>query len=765
MAKSPRLSKTAPAFPDQAAILDYIAAAPGKVTRRDIARAFKISGDDRVRLKGILRDMAAAGVLERDASKTLRPAGQLPKVAVVRIARVSDQGTLYGHADAWQGEGDGPLIRIIPDKPDRRARLPALGEGERLLARLECHDGQWRGRVIKRLERRQADIFGVFRAEPDGGGGWIEPVDKKAKLVFMVPPGDTADARDGDLVRGAPMARHQRHMGPPRARVATVLGNVDAPRSISLIAIHAHGIPTEFSPEALRQAESAAAPVLEGTMADLRDVPLITIDPEDARDHDDAVWAEADADPGNAGGWHVIVAIADVARYVLPGSALDRDARLRGNSVYFPDRVVPMLPEALSADLCSLKAGQDRAALAAHLFFDAGGRLRRHRFVRALIRVAANVSYAQVQAAVDGAGGVAETLAEPVLTPLYQAYAAVAKARAKRGPLELDLPERRVELAGDGTVAAIATRERLTAHRLVEDFMIAANVAAAEALEGAHSPLIYRVHDEPSLEKLEALRQYLESLGLGMAKGQVLKPALFNRILDQVQGQPVAEGVSDMVLRSQMQAFYTPENRGHFGLALPRYAHFTSPIRRYADLVVHRALIRGLRLGGPGALDEQDMLRLTETAEHISITERRAMAAERDSLDRYLAAYYQRHENEVLKGRVTGVTRFGLFIRVEPGGGDGFVPAASLGDEYYHHDAERQALIGEVSGEAYRLGDSVDVRVLAADRLTGALRLDMVSDAPSKMKPARSGAPRRGRHAAGPRQARGRPRRKSKGRA
>ncbi|RME65557.1 MAG: ribonuclease R, partial [Alphaproteobacteria bacterium] len=578
--------------------------------------------------------------------------------------------------------------------------------------------------------------------------GWVEPVDKRSKAVFMVPPGETGGARDGDLVRGEPDPRHAHQLGAPRARIVECLGNVAAPRAISLIAIHAHGIPTEFSPAALAEAQAAKAPRLEPYMLDLRDVPLVTIDPEDARDHDDAVWAEADGDPANAGGWHVLVAIADVARYVVPGSALDRAARARGNSVYFPDRVVPMLPEALSADLCSLKAGKDRAALAVHLFFDAHGRLRRHRFVRALVRIAANLSYRETQAAIDGRqSDVPCALLDAVLRPLYAAHGAVAKARAKRGPLDLELPERQVHLDAAGEVAAITVRERLAAHRMIEDFMIAANVAAAQALEAAHSPLIYRVHEEPSLEKLETLRQYLDSLGLRLAKGQTLRPRLFNQVLAKARGQPLAEGVNDMVLRSQMQAFYTPDNRGHFGLALARYAHFTSPIRRYADLVVHRALIRALRLGGPGALEEHEMLKLEETAEHISMTERRAMAAERDSIDRYLAAYYRRHVGDVLTGRIAGVARFGLFVRVEPGGGDGFVPAASLGDDYYRHDEARQALVGETTGDAYRLGDALDVRVLAADPLSGGLRLAAVGKAPGKLAPPKARPSRR----AGPR--------------
>ncbi|MGD8326735.1 MAG: ribonuclease R [Sphingomonadales bacterium] len=727
--------KASSGLPTRAEILDYISQTGGKITRRDLARAFHIKGDDRARLRSLLNDMAYDGDLERASAKIISQGNSLPRVGVVTINHISESGRAYGKAENWKGEGDGPRIRIIEEKQKRGRKSPkALGIGDRFLARLEGSGDKYRARIIKRFEKRDEEGFlGVFRFEDgDGPAGWIEPVDKKARSIFMVSAADHKDAKDGELVRAMPLPHHKRQFGPPQARVTEALGDILSPQSISLIAVHQHGIPIDFPTDALKQARDAKAAPL-GTREDLRNVPLITIDPHDARDHDDAVFAEPDSSPKNPEGWHVIVAIADVSYYVTPGSPLDKAARERGNSCYFPDRVVPMLPEELSTDLCSLKAEQDRASLVAHLYFSKTGRLISHKFTRALIRCAANLSYEDVQSAIDGKiGEAAEPFVEGVLKPLYAAYDAIKYARNKRQPLELDLPERKVILDKEGMVADVKLRERLDAHRLIEDFMIAANVAAAEALEHQRSPLLYRVHEEPSEAKVEALRDYLDSLDIRLAKGQVMRPALFNRVLERARGTSFAEGISEMVLRSQMQAYYHPENLGHFGLALGRYAHFTSPIRRYADLLVHRALIRAYKLGDDGLAD-WEVAQLSSTAEHISATERRAMMAERDSLDRYLAAYYAHNRGKQFEGRITGVTRFGLFIKVEPAGGDGFVPAAQMGADYFHHDETRQALIGEVTGDAYQLGDRVEVKIRDAEAISGSLRLELVSDAPRKL--------------------------------
>ena len=422
-----------------------------------------------------------------------------------------------------------------------------------------------------------------------------------------------------------------------RARVLERIGPMSDPRTVSLISIAANDIPVEFPDAALEEAERAkAAPM--GHRLDLRDVPLVTIDGEDARDFDDAVFAEPD--PAHPGGWRLLVAIADVAWYVRHDKPLDRAAYRRGTSVYFPDRVVPMLPEALSNHWCSLVPHEDRPVLVAEMWIDAEGQLKRHKFHRAMMRSAARLTYNRVQRAMDGTPDEEiAPLMDEVVRPLYGAYRVLLAAREARGALDLDLPERQVTLGDDGRIAEIGVRERLDSHKLIEEFMVLANVAAAQALEQRHAPCLYRVHDQPDLAKLEALREFLGTLGIKVPTGQRLRPADLNRVLHEVADKPVSQLVSQTVLRSQSQAVYSPDNLGHFGLALARYAHFTSPIRRYPDLIVHRALIARLRAGRrrPGRADDSG--RFTEFGEHLSMCERRAVAAERGAMDRYVAAF------------------------------------------------------------------------------------------------------------------------------
>ncbi|MEM7570005.1 MAG: RNB domain-containing ribonuclease [Pseudomonadota bacterium] len=609
------MSTDAP-FPLADDIVDYIQNAQGKVTRRDLAAAFGIKGDDRVALKTLLREMVARGMIARGSGKGYELSGQMPSVSVVHVTGVSEGGSAFGFAEGWKGDGDGPRVRLEDFRKGGRAgrsRPSTLAAGDKVLARLRpAGDKGYRGQIIKKLDAAPHDMVGVFRR--DGAGGFIETVEKGRSDFLTVHSGDDKGAEEGELVRAQTLRASQR--GAKSARVIERLGDVLGPRNVSLIAIHQHDIPHDFPEDVVRLAETAPMPVL-GEREDLRDIPLVTIDPADARDHDDAIWAEPH--PDIDGGFHAIVAIADVAEFVRPGSALDKEARKRGNSCYFPDRVVPMLPEALSNGLCSLKAGEDRASLAVHLYFDSLGRLKNHRFSRALIKVAANISYEEAQAAFDGQPNEACTpLVKPALRPLLDCYNVIAAARDKRGPLALDLPEKKVILGADGKVADVRLRDRFTAHRLVEDMMIAANVAAAEALEKRAQPLIYRVHEEPSMDKMETLRNFLDGFDYKLARGQVIRPQVFNRVLELAQGREDMIGVSEMVLRTQMQARYTPENMGHFGLALGRYAHFTSPIRRYADLIVHRALIAAYKLG-EGGLEPWELERLDDTAEHISM--------------------------------------------------------------------------------------------------------------------------------------------------
>jgi ribonuclease R len=570
----------------------------------------------------------------------------------------------------------------------------------------------------------------------------IVPIDRKSRTEFSADSRDLADAKNNELVVVEPLGG--RADGFPRARVVEKLGNMDAPKTISLIAIHAHGIPTDFPKEAVDEAERAAAIDPRGR-TDLRDIPLVTIDPEDARDHDDAVWAEADKDPSNPGGYVTLVAIADVAHYVTPGSALDREAYKRGNSVYFPDRVVPMLPEKLSADLCSLKEGVDRPCLAVRMIFDKHGNKKSQKFIRGTMRSAARLTYAMAQRAFDGKPDEhLSTTVKDAIAALWKAYGVLTEARKVRDPLDLDLPERRVIIGQDGKVASIAFRERLESMKLIEEFMVLANVCAAESLEKVRQPLIYRIHDHPSKEKLFSFSDFLRTIGQSFAKGQVIKPGVFNRILARAKGGPHENVMNDVVLRSQAQAIYDPNNIGHFGLNLAKYAHFTSPIRRYADLIVHRALIRGLKLGGEDGLTDREAGKLGEMAQHISMTERRAMAAERDSTDRYVAAFMEDRIGATFDARITGVTNFGLFVRLPESGAEGLLPARALGAEYFRHDEKAHALVGERTRTAYKLGNTIRVRLAEAAPLTGGMRFDLAEGAEPPRK--FGGPPRVGRH-------------------
>jgi ribonuclease R len=715
-------------FPSRDTILAYVRAHPGKVGTREIAREFGLKNADRVELKRILRELADEGSIAKQGKKIHQPAALPPTVMADITGRDSD-GELIATPTEWDEEQSGtpPKIRIhVPRRPQPGT---AAGVGDRALLRVEKPDaegGAYSGRVIKVINHAKTRVLGIFRKASDGSGRLV-PVDKKqAGRELNIARADSGGAEDGDLV-SVDLVR-SRGFGLASGKVKERLGSLASEKAVSLIAIHAHEIPQAFSPAALREAEQAKPATLAGR-EDWGDVPLVTIDPPDAKDHDDAVHAEADPHPDNKGGYILHVAIADVAFYVRPGSALDRDALARGNSVYFPDRVVPMLPERISNDLCSLVPGEPRGALAVRMVIGTDGRKRSHTFHRILMRSAAKLNYAQAQAAIDGRpDDITGPLLEPILKPLYAAYACVKRARDQRDPLDLDLPERKILLKPDGTVDRVVVPERLDAHRLIEEFMILANVAAAEMLEKKTLPLIYRVHDEPALEKVHNLQEFLKTLDVPFAKSGALRPALFNRVLAQVRGHDSEPLVNEVVLRSQAQAEYSAENYGHFGLNLRRYAHFTSPIRRYADLVVHRALIRGLGLG-EGALPQTETVEsLSEVAAQISVTERRAMKAERETADRLIAHFLADRIGATFQGRISGVTRAGLFVKLSDTGADGLIPIRTLGTEYFNYDEARHALVGSRSGATHRLGDVVDVRLVEAAPVAGALRFELLSE-------------------------------------
>jgi ribonuclease R len=704
-------------LPSKADILQWIQDNPGQGAKRDIARAFGLKGAAKVELKRLLNELADEGAVEKKR-RNYRDADTLPPVSMLTVLAPDAAGDLFARAVEWTGEGPGPRILCVARKGDA-----ALGEGDRILARLTQVTGEdhaYEARLIRKIGANPLKILGVFRAESEGGR--IVPVDKGQDKEWRVTRDHTLDARDGELVEGELVG--PRRLGLPMARITSRLGDPSGPRAISLIAIHQHGIPDQFPDAAIAEAD-AAQPTPLGTREDLRALPLLTIDPADARDRDDAVCAEADPDPKNPGGHILWVAIADVAHYVRPGGALDREARRRGNSTYFPDRVVPMLPDVLSGDLCSLHEHVDRACLAVRMVLDAEGRKVSHRFTRGLMRSVASLAYEDVQAAVDGAPNARTAPLLPHLQALYAAYASLVKARAVRQPLELDLPERKIHLAEDGTVLSVAFKDRLDAHRLIEECMVLANVAAAEELIARKQQLLFRVHEEPSPEKLDALREVAEAAGFTLAKGQVLRTSHLNRLLAQAADTEFGELMNISTLRSMTQAYYHPTNFGHFGLALRSYAHFTSPIRRYSDLIVHRALIAAHGWGTDG-LTQQDVAGLEETGKLISDTERRSMLAERDTTDRYLAAYLADRVGATFAGRVSGVQRFGLFVKLDETGADGLVPIRSIGREYFHFDPDSQTLMGADSGVMIGIGLRVLVRLAEAVPVTGGLLMEIV---------------------------------------
>jgi ribonuclease R len=708
-------------LPTREAILDFITSTDVAAGKREIAKAFGLHGAEKIALKALLKDMADEGLIDSAPGRAFHKMGGLPKVTVMRVVDI-DGDSVIAVPESWQAEGvPPPRVRVI-----ERGKRSAMGVGDRFLGRTEERGAGHIVHAMKKLARGEELMLGVVRKEE--GRHFLKPVDKRERRETMI--ADLGDAKVGDLVLAEKSGR------PPRivARVTQVLGDPFAPRSFSLIAIHKHGIPDVFGEDVIAEAHKVALLALGEDREDLRHLPIVAIDPVDARDHDDAVWAM----PNEAGGYDAIVAIADVSFYVRTGAALDREARKRGNSTYFPDRVVPMLPHELSSDMCSLKEGVDRAALACHFRIDEKGRIGDWRFTRAVIRVAANIAYEDAQASFDSGA------APDHLKHLWGAWRLLAKARDDREPLNLDLPERRVVLDEKGRIVSVAVRERLDAHRLIEDFMIAANVAAAKALEAKKSPVMYRVHEVPGREKLVALKDYLKTFGVEFALGQVVTPAVFNRLLERVTDPEKRVQVMEQVLRTQTQAYYGPQNAGHFGLSLGSYAHFTSPIRRYADLIVHRALVRSFKLGD-GGLTDDEASRMAVIGTAISQAERRSMEAERETIDRYVAAHLSTRVGEVVDARITGVASFGFFATVEGVGGDGLVPVSTLGDDYYRFDAAARTLEGDVSGTCYAAGMTLKLRLAEASPISGALRFELPEGGSSNGRSGPKGRPMMGR--------------------
>ncbi|MDV7341667.1 ribonuclease R [Terasakiella sp. A23] len=725
-------------FPTKEQILDFINESPSQVGKREIARAFSLRGPAKIELKKVLKELERDGKIGRGRQRRFATPGSMPDVTVLEITGIDEDGELLATPLSWQGDDRPPKVYVA-----QSGGRTAYGIRDRVLCRMrKISAKEYEAQVIRQISEAPSRVLGIYQT--NGEEGRLIPTDRRAKSEFIIAKENAGDAEDGELVLCEPLPGRVYGLKP--ARVVERLGDSNQPKAVSLVCIHAHDIPTEFTPAAIEQAETAEAVPL-GKRVDLRDIPLVTIDGADARDFDDAVFAEPDTDPKNKGGWHIIVAIADVAHYVRHLDDLDRGAFERGNSVYFPDRVVPMLPEALSNGWCSLVPHEDRGCLAAHMWIDADGHLLRHKFIRGLMRSHARLTYEQAQAARDGQlDEVTEPIMETVINPLYGAYASFLKYREERNVLELDVPERQMRFDDLGNVASIDKRQRLDSHKLIEEFMITANVAAAEALEHKRQPCMYRIHDAPGLEKMEALRQFLWSLDIKLAKGQQPSPKIFNRILSDASKTDQNHMINTIVLRSQAQAEYNPENIGHFGLALNRYAHFTSPIRRYSDLLVHRALIKGYGLGEGGL--EESTKDFGEMGDHLSKTERRAAGAERDAMDRYTTLFMADRVGASFGARINGVTRFGLFITLDETGADGLVPIRSLPMDYYDHDEQLHLLRGKRNGLTFRLGERVEAKLMEADVVTGGMVFNLVLKPEDVAKAAKSGGggrkPRKG---------------------
>jgi len=727
----------------------FLKESPKNISKKEIVRHFGLKGGARVLLKRFLQELFEKGLYKRNKKHTESPQPfrgrkeSLTKISknpaditIVEINEVLKDGTLLANPVLSTDEHPAKIIL----EPNRNTSPFELRVGQQFLVRLvKGEDLSLIGKVIRPVHQskiQEGHLLGTVTFSPTGAA-FLEPSSPKYFQNFLLDPDSVNNISEGSLVSAELLEKKESskpgHLT-PQARVLKVLGRYDDPRTFSLVAIHHYDIPTEFSKAALELAEKAEIPPL-GNREDLRHIPLVTIDGEDARDFDDAVFAEPDLEDSH--GWHLIVAIADVAHYVRPNDPLDQVAQDRGNSTYFPDRVVPMLPEALSNGLCSLNPLEDRACFAVHLWINEHGKVKRHRFVRALMRSQARLTYVQTQNIQDGFKDAIETVTPEIrqaIGNLYGAYHALLKARHKRGTLDLDLAERKVIINPQGHIEKIIPREQLPSHKLIEEFMIAANVAAAETLEKANHVAVYRVHDQPNMEKLQDVRKIAEALNIRWPKATTLMPHHLTQIIDDAILKGLGPVISTLLLRSQSQAVYSIENIGHYGLNLKHYCHFTSPIRRYADLLVHRALADALNLDKDPSSQDKRVLDLKAT--HISATERRSAAAEREALDRYLASYLKEKVGEIFKGKIVGVTPAGLFVSLEETGAEGLVPIASLKSDYYHYRESEFRLIGERTRRIYFLGQEMEIILTAADLLTGRLQFESVEEqALAKNKP------------------------------
>lgn len=700
-------------------VLELLASNHKPLTKNQIARELGVRGDERLALKNIFLELQEEGKLDKGPRRRImasdRPLDK-GQVFAAEIIAIGEDAEFIATPLDWKQEAPAPHIELNPLKrnhPKHKVLSVSLEIGAHVLIRLQAQiKGLWLADIIKKLETSAKVHLGLFTPNRNGGGRLSSCHRKDTFPGARLTMAEAKNLQDGDIVAYSISSTDG-------LKIHKKIGRIDDPKSFSQMAIYSHNLPHEFSAEAIALSEQGKIPDLN-QREDLRHIPLVTIDGEDARDFDDAVFATADENPQNPGGWRILVAIADVSYYVRPGDALDHAARDRGNSVYFPDRVVPMLPEALSNELCSLKPHVDRACLAVEIILSAEGKLKSHHIKRGLMRSQARLTYTQVQKAMDGSlDDITRPIFDTVIKPLYGAYKSLSKARHKRGTLDIEQPERQVIFGPDGHIDRIIPRPLFDSHKLIEEFMIYANIAAAETLGNKGWPCLYRIHDAPDALRVANLRLTLRKMKIPFTKATNPQPPQFNELLASTRNTPLAQMIMDLVLRSQAQARYSPMNIGHFGLSLSQYAHFTSPIRRYADLIVHRALISALHLGTDGLTDKKASL--TGIADHISATERRAAIAEREVMDRFVTAYHFPHVGEIFTATIVGVTKVGLFVAIQDTGAQGFIPRGSLKGDAFYHDEDTHSLVGRRTKKSYQLGSHLEVLLQSASIVANSL--------------------------------------------
>ncbi len=688
--------------PSREFIQQYLEERGMPLTQEELRAEWQLETDWEIEaLSRRLRAMEREGQLIRNRRQGYGP------VAKMNLLTGRVIGHPEGHGFLIPDEG-GDSLFLSP------RQMRKLLHGDRAVARVIGLDyrGRREGAVVEVLERNTETIVGRFCEER--GVCFVVPDNKRINQDIIVPADSRGEAKAGQIVI-AELIEQPSAQDRPLGRIKEVLGEHMAPGMEIRIAIASHGIPVEWPEAVLEEAcqcgESVPESVSQGRW-DLRTTPLVTIDGITARDFDDAVYCER---RGN--NWRLLVAIADVSSYVRPGTALDREARKRGNSVYFPDRAIPMLPEALSNGLCSLNPDVDRLCMVCEMTINAEGRIIRSRFAEAVMRSHARLTYDTVAAILadhhsplraEYAGLV------PHLDQLHALYQAMRVSREQRGAMDFDTQETVIEYGADRKIERIMPTERNDAHRLIEECMIAANVAAARFLQRNKMPGLYRIHEGPAEERLKKLRAFLGELGLGLGGGDKPTPKDYTRLLAQIHDRPDAHLIQTVMLRSLAQAVYQPGNLGHFGLALEAYTHFTSPIRRYPDLQVHRA-IRHVLHGGKPADFPQNHAELVGLGEHCSMTERRADEAVRDAVEWLKCEYMLDKVGQVFDGIITGVTGFGLFVELRGAFVEGLIHVTSLRNDFYHFDPVGHRLHGERSGQVYRLGDGVRVRVTRVD--------------------------------------------------